>query len=536
MSNHSQPCLLAEQLAYDITPTQRLFQNVHLSIAPTDRIALVGPNGAGKSTLLKILSGQISPTSGSVYSNGTIYYLPQISTLHQQLQTRTVLDVLSTALDEWWTVTHVLESTFNTSIDLTLPIATLSGGELTKLFLAMGLAQQPNVLLLDEPTNHMDYLALEELRQFLVSFNGAFVIVSHKPFFLDQVVHTTWELSSSGLTVYGGNFSLYREQKQRDREAQLRSHEVARKELKRAKTAALQEQKRVAQSRKTGQQSVLRGKVDKLTAGRLKNSAELTSGKLKQKHEAAIAEATEKMAETKIRTSKAAKIQLEERNLKRRTLVEIQGASLRIDDRWLIQNLQLHLAIGDRLAIAGANGSGKSSLAKAVLRLSDAATLEGGRIQTVAAMNVVYLDQTYALIDRTKTILENMQTVNKNLPYQQIRQQLGHFLFFNQDVYKLASRLSGGELARLAIAMITIAEIDLLILDEPTNNLDVPTVDQLVNAVKDYQGALWVISHDLDFLSHIQITRSFQIKDRSLQPTTYLPRESQSYYRELVGN
>jgi ATPase subunit of ABC transporter with duplicated ATPase domains len=121
------------------------------------------------------------------------------------------------------------------------------------------------------------------------------------------------------------------------------------------------------------------------------------------------------------------------------------------------------------------------------------------------------------------------------LPYQQIRQQLGHFLFFNQDVDKFASALSGGELARLAIAMITIAEVDLLILDEPTNNLDITTVEQLVNAIRDYQGALWVISHDLDFLSRIQIIHSLQIKDQTLQPTTYLPEESRSYYRELVG-
>lgn len=534
MPHYTQPYILAEQLAYDVTATRRLFQSIDISIVPNDRIALVGANGVGKSTLLRILAGQFTPTIGTVQRNGSVFYLPQISTLHQQLKAKTVLDTLTAASDEWWTIANALETTFDTCIDFSLPIATLSGGELTKLFLSIGLAQQPNVLLLDEPTNHMDYFALEELRRFLTSFAGAFVIVSHKPFFLDQVVNATWELSSENLDIYGGDFSMYRQQKQRKLEAKLRSHEAARKEFKRAKASALQEQKRMAQSRKIGQQKVLSGKIDKLKAGELKNGAELTAGKQKQKHEAALAEATQKMTDTKVRTDKAAKIQLEEASQKRRNLIEIQGANLWVEDRLLIQEVQLHLAIGDRLSIAGANGSGKSSLAKAVLGITDSAILKDGEIQITTPLNVVYLDQTYTLIDRTKTILENMQIANANLSYQQIRQQLGHFLFSNQDVYKVASTLSGGELARLAIAMITIANIDLLILDEPTNNLDITTVDQLVDAVNDYQGALWVISHDLDFLSRISITQSLQIKAQSLQTTTYLPVELESYYQEQI--
>jgi ATPase subunit of ABC transporter with duplicated ATPase domains len=544
MPNTPQPYLLADQLAYDVTSTRRLFQGIHISIAPDDRIALVGANGVGKSTLLKILAGEIVPTTGSVRYHGTVYYLPQISTLHQRLKANTVLDTLTAASDEWWIITNVLETTFNTCINLSLPIAALSGGELTKLFLSIGLAQQPNVLLLDEPTNHMDYLALEELRQFLLSFNGAFVIVSHKPFFLDQVVHTTWELSSDGLALYGGNFSMYREQKQTELEARLRSHETARKELKRAKTTAVQEQKRMAQSRRTGEHKVRSGKIDKIAAGGLKNSAENTAGKLKQKHEAAIAEATQKLTATKVRTDKATSIQLEERSQKRRNLIEIQGANLWMENRLLIQDIQLHLAIGDRLSLNGANGSGKSSLVKAVLGMSklevpelevpNAAQLNGGQIQIAASMNVVYLDQTYTLVDRSQTLLENMRAANAALSYQQIRQQLGHFLFFNQDVDKMASTLSGGELARLTIAMITIADIDLLILDEPTNNLDIPTVDQLVNAVNRYQGALWVISHDLDFLSRININQSLKLNAQTLQRTTYLPCKPERYYQEQI--
>jgi ATPase subunit of ABC transporter with duplicated ATPase domains len=462
-----------------------------------------------------------------------IYYLPQISTIRQQIKADTVQNFLFSISDEWWKINDILETQFNTTLDLSLSIASLSGGELTKLFLAVGLSQQPNVLLLDEPTNHMDYLALEELSQFLKQFDGAFVIVSHKPFFLDRVVDTTWELMPNGVRVYGGNFSLYREQKQAELEARLRSHEVAKKELKRTKAAAMQEQQRAAQSRRNGRLQA--DSMPKILAGTLKRKAEVTAGKLKQKHEAAITGAAQKMAETKVRTNKATSIQLEQTSQKHKNLIEIQGANLWVANRLLLENIQFHLVSGERVAISGANGSGKSSLAKAILnRKGTQAYLESGEVLVSPTMNVVYLDQTYELVNRNFTILENMQVANPGLEYQVIRQQLGHFLFFNDDVYKSASVLSGGELARLALAMLGISKIDLLILDEPTNNLDIPTVKQMVEAVNEYHGGLWVISHDLDFLSRIQITDSYCLRDRTLQRTNYLPDKREGYYEELV--
>lgn len=536
-----QPYITAANLTYQLESDKILFQGVNVSIAASDRVALVGPNGVGKSTLLKILAGQLNASAGTVQRLGSIYYLPQISTLGEAIKIHTVLNFVTTLSEQWWQIDNILETTFHTALDWSLPIATLSGGELMKLFLAIGLSQEPNVLLLDEPTNHLDLMALEELRQFLQQFQGAFVIVSHKPFFLDQVVNTTWELSATEVSVYGGNFSLYRQQKQLMLEAQVRSHEVARKELKHAKAAAQREQERAAQSRRNGRLKQLHGGLSRSAAGTLKRKAEATAGKLKTKHAAAIAEATQTVADTKIKTQKTASIQLEEHYQKRKNLIEIQGADLWLADNAaptgqpLIKNLQLHIVWGDRIALAGANGTGKSSLAKAILQqTSSQAYLAGGECLVSSTMNVVYLDQAYELVKRDRTILENMQTANSHLDYQLIRQQLGHFLFFNDEVYKPASVLSGGELTRLAIAMITVSEIDLLILDEPTNNLDVTTVEQIVEAVNTYEGALWVISHDLDFLSCIRIDRTFKIVDCTLQRTTYLPSEQEQYYRELL--
>ncbi|MDJ0676802.1 MAG: ATP-binding cassette domain-containing protein [Calothrix sp. MO_167.B42] len=160
---HKKSILLAENLGYEISVDRTLFAKVHLSIEDHHRIALVGRNGVGKSTLLKILAGQISPTTGSVTRNGIIYYLPQISTIQESIKADTVFNFLNSICDEWWKIEDILETKFSTSLDLSLQLNNLSGGELTKLFLAIGLSQEPNLLLLDEPTNHMDLLSLESL-------------------------------------------------------------------------------------------------------------------------------------------------------------------------------------------------------------------------------------------------------------------------------------------------------------------------------------------------------------------------------------
>jgi ATPase subunit of ABC transporter with duplicated ATPase domains len=524
--------LIAENLAYELSYARTLFEKVLVSIEADNRIALVGSNGVGKSTLLKILSGQTNPSSGSVWRNCGVYYLPQISTIRQEINADTVLNYLISLSDEWWQIEEILQTQFQTNIDLSLPLANLSGGELTKLFLAIGLSQQPNLLLLDEPTNHMDLQALENLREFLLNFSGAYVIVSHKPFFLDQVTDITWELTPNGVKIYGGNYSHYRQQKEIQLEAALRSHELARKELKRTQTTAMQEQQRAAQVQRNARTQLLNGSIDRKVAASLKSQAETSAGTAKKKHEAAVIKATQKLAETKVKTTKVTSIHLEERNLKRRNLIDIQGANLWLSERLLIENLQLRVSSGDRISIVGANGSGKSTLAKAIL--GQTGSLESGEASISPTMKAVYLDQTYQLVNRQQSILENMQAANPNLSYQLLRQQLGHFLFKYDDVHKSASVLSGGELARLAIAIISISEIDLLILDEPTNNLDIETVEQMVTGINEYQGALWVISHDIDFLSRINITQSFQLKNQTLQMTTYLPSATEEYYQEIL--
>jgi ATPase subunit of ABC transporter with duplicated ATPase domains len=527
--------LVAENLAYQLSVEKTLFNKVNLSVETGQRIALVGRNGIGKSTLFKILAGEIIPTHGCVSCHGVISYLPQISTIKPQITADTGLNFLMSVCDEWWEIAEILQSQFQTHLDLSLPIANLSGGELTKLLLAIAWAQSPDLLLLDEPTNHIDLAALESLRQFLVNFPGAYIIVSHKPFFLDQVTQVTWELTPTGIKVYGGNFSSYRQQQEIELAAAMRSHEIAKKQLKRVQTTAMQEQQRAAQAHRSGRAQFLKGSVDKISAGVMKTKAEKSSGNAKKKHDVSVAKAQQKVVDTKVKTTKISSIELEQTSHKRCNLIHIQGANLWVSERLLIQNIQLHISSGDRLTIVGANGSGKSTLAKAILgRETPSIILTSGEVMVAPGIKAVYLDQTYELVNRQQTILENMQAANPSLSYQQLRQQLGHFLFKYDDVHKSASVLSGGELARLAISMISISEIDLLILDEPTNNLDIETVTQMITGINEYQGALWVISHDIDFLRRININQSYKLKQQIWQMSTYLPSTPEQYYQELV--
>ncbi len=528
--------LSAQELSYGFDPTTPLFKSINLSLQAGSRVALVGRNGSGKSTLMKLLAGHLQPARGSISRYGSMAYVPQVSTVPQTRPTETILEMLSTASDEWWCIDEFLRTQLHTQLELSLPTASLSGGELTKLLLAIALAPASDILLLDEPTNHLDLLALDHLRTCLEQFQGALVLVSHKPHFLDQVASTTWELTPQGLNEYGGNYTFYREQKQAYQRAAERSHEVARKALNRAQATAQAEQKRAAQSQRSGEQKAAGGSMGKMAKHYFANRASSTAGQGAKRNQAAVDQAAQQVAQTKVRTTKATTIHLAETSQKRRTLLEIRDGHLRVGESLLVQDIQLQVVAGDRMAIAGANGSGKSSLVKAIFTTveTESIRLEAADLRLAAPLKVVYLDQTYGLIDRRHSVLGNMQATNPALPYQHLRQQLGHFLFFDQAVDKPASALSGGELARLALAMISIAAIDLLILDEPTNNLDIETVETMIGAINDYRGALWVISHDLDFLSQIEIDRAFQLKHQTLQLMNALPQVTEAYCQELL--
>ena len=531
--------LSSDNISYKLSSGRTLFQGINIGVNDGDRIALVGPNGIGKSTLLKILSNQLIPTLGNFNCNCNIYYLPQISTILQNNKEDTIYEYLSSLLDEWWEITNILEIQLGTSLELSVPIKDLSGGEITKLFLAIGIYKQANLLLLDEPTNHLDFLSLEFLVQFLNDFNGSYVIVSHKPFFLDKVVNTIWELTSNGINIYGGNFSFYKKQKEIELQNALRTRELAKKELERARESAVREEKRAARSQREGKITASKGGMGKGERKGFASLASASAGSASKKHSASVDKAMEKLETSKVKIKKVTNIILNTTsNKKGKNLIDIEAANLKIGEVIFLNDINFHVSLGDRISISGANGSGKSSLIRAILSSLNGEqsnfVIEEGKMYISPNMNVVYLDQKYSLIDKEKTILENMHQANKELDYELLRQQLGNFLFKNDEVNKKASVLSGGELARLSLAIISISEIDLLILDEPTNNLDIETVEQIVDVLEEYEGAILVVSHDLEFLSKINIKKSFIIKEKRLLITKHLPKEMDDYYQELL--
>jgi len=205
------------------------------------------------------------------------------------------------------------------------------------------------------------------------------------------------------------------------------------------------------------------------------------------------------------------------------------------EGRVLVENAEITILYGDRIVITGRNGVGKTMFVKALLDESTDLKTEG-EAYLAQESNIVYLSQKYEIVDINLTLVENMQSVNKDLSYEQIRKLLGNFLFFNQeDINKKASVLSGGEVARLAFAMITAKPIDLLVLDEPTNNLDIDTVDSIVDALEDFLGAIIVISHNIEFLSKIGIEHAYVINDRKLKRLRTLPKDEEEFYKEIMS-
>lgn len=528
--------LNAQNIGFEVE-NHSILEGVSVSLGSKERVGLVGPNGSGKSSLMKIMAGLVQPTSGEVIRSGQSYYVPQLD-LPLFKSDMSILEYLSSIHDEWWDITDLLERKFGIhDINIEQTLATLSGGELIKLHLAIALTLNPEVLFLDEPTNHLDLPSIEMLIEFLYEYEGSFVVVSHDPFFLDQVTNTTWEIEDKKANRFGGNYSDYREQKAAILEGRARQHEAAKKELDKTKKAIQREQERAGKSRRTGK--ALKGdrSMSAVEKGFFKNKASATAGRNKAKLDESAEDAKEKIQATKATHRRKAHVALEtESGSRGRTLARTNKFKVELQDgRTLVENAEMTISYGDRIVLTGRNGAGKTMFVKALLGESASLKAEG-ESYLAPDSKVVYLSQKYEIVDPDLSLVENMQKTNRDLSYEQIRKLLGNFLFFNQeDINKKASVLSGGEVARLAFAMITAGPVDLLVLDEPTNNLDIDTVDSIVNALEDFPGAIITISHNIDFLSRIGVEQAYVINDRKLKRLGTIPENEEEFYDELMS-
>lgn len=517
----SQPAETAFQikvsaLSFTYPGSEPVLSNLNFSLS-CGRVGLVGPNGVGKSTLIQLLAGALNPTLGRVYVSHSVAVLEQQRPLLPDEEKQTCAEFLSDLWDSSVVSAKVREALLK-SVSLDSQLSTLSGGQWTRVRLLKLLCTQPGLLILDEPTNNLDQSGRQFLKQFIQDYQKPLIVISHDRELLD-CVDQIWELSSRGLSVYGGRFSFYQEQRAAERSLHQAKLERARKDRKKQER---EYQEKIATQEKrmrTGKKEADRGGMPKIILGMMKRQAQETHGRVHsheyQRLELAKAEFAHLYEQTKVQGSLGFDLpetsvqegrlvlQLEEFNLKYANAPHFLWPS----------SISLMLRGPRRYALAGANGCGKTSLVKALLgRLSTDHERAGSLF--LADLPWAYLDQNYEVLDSQRNVLENvMETSRYDL--KDTRNQLARFQFNEASARKLICNLSGGEKLRAALAKILLARPapQFLILDEPTNNLDLDSLQFLEDALKEFSGALLVISHDAVFLKNIEIEEVYVLQN-----------------------
>jgi ATPase subunit of ABC transporter with duplicated ATPase domains len=527
--------LILQNISYTHPNKNLLFEHINLTVNRRDKIALIGNNGSGKSTLLKIIAKELQPLDGQINVISAPYYIPQIFgqynhfTIGQALKVEDKLNALQeilngnvteenyTLLEEDWTIDERCNEALKywqlTDLELSQKMETLSGGEKTKVFLAGISIHQPELVLLDEPSNHLDSSGRQLLYDFIQSTQSTLVVVSHDRKLLN-FLHTVFELSKRGITVYGGNYNYYLEQKQIESNAlsqDLQSKEKALRKAKEKERETLERQQKL-DSRGKGKQE--KAGIARIMMNTLRNSAENSTSKMKDVHAEKIDGIFQELQ--KLRSTlpdiDRMKFGFDNSTLhKGKILFKATDINYSYNSHLLWnENLTFQITSGERLALKGLNGSGKTTLIKLIL----------GKLETQkgtiyrADSKSVYIDQDYSLIDNKLNVYEQAQKFNTSaLQEHEIKIRLNRFLFIKDDWDKFCSSLSGGEKMRLILCCLTISNQspDIIVLDEPTNNLDIPNIEILTAAINEYQGTLIVVSHDETFLEQAKIDQIIQL-------------------------
>ncbi|KAA2240351.1 ABC-F family ATP-binding cassette domain-containing protein [Chitinophaga agrisoli] len=521
--------LLLQGVAYTHPNKDLLFSDIQLTVNRQDKIALIGNNGAGKSTLLRIMAGELAPGSGLIKADITPYYVPQLFgqfngyTVAQALRVADkiqalkeileghVTDANMTLLDDDWGIEERCQEAFVhwqlEGVALTQPVSALSGGQKTKVFLAGILIHRPEMVLLDEPSNHLDAASREILYNYIQFTTNTLVVVSHDRTLLNLLT-TVYELSKRGVTVYGGNYDFYAEQKLIASDAlnqDLKSKEKAlRKAKETEREAAERQQKLDARGKKKQEKAGL----PTISMNTFRNNAEKSTARMKGVHAEKVDTIWQELNQLRKELPDMDKMKMGFDNSslhKGKILVTAKEINFGYNDALLWQQpLSFQITSGDRIAIKGRNGAGKTTLIRMILGelQPGAGTLER------AAVRSIYIDQDYSLINNQLSVYEQAQQYNSGaLQEHEIKTRLNRFLFTKEYWDKPCSALSGGEKMRLMLCVLTIGNQapDMIIFDEPTNNLDIQNIEILTAAVNEYEGTLLVISHDAYFLKEIGV-------------------------------
>ncbi|MFG2574844.1 ABC-F family ATP-binding cassette domain-containing protein [Streptomyces sp. NPDC048481] len=531
--SHSITCTSLDFAWPDGTP---VFEGLDVAFGP-GRTGLVGVNGSGKSTLLKLIAGELAPADGTVRVAGEIGHLPQNVTLDTSLRVDAALGIAArraalhaieagdvseehfeTVGDDWDVEERALATLGELGlghVGLDRTVGEVSGGESVLLRLAALLLRRPDVLLLDEPTNNLDLYARRRLYAAVEAWPGVLVVVSHDRELLDLVDQIA-DLRSGEVTWYGGNFSAYEEALATEQDAAERMVRVAEADLRRQKRELADAQVKLARRRRYGQKMYEQKREPKIVMGARKRAAQESAGKHRIMHE-------EKLAEARERLDDAAEAVRDDDEIR----VDLPHTAVP-PGREVLTLMDLRLAYGarvrggfdlrgpERIALVGRNGAGKTTLLRTI-----AGELAPEAGEAHARVPLRFLPQRLDVLDGELTVAENVARFAPGATNNRVRARLARFLFRGARADQKAATLSGGERFRATLAALMLAEPapQLLMLDEPTNNLDMASVRQLTTALESYEGALIVASHDLPFLESVGITR-WLLLDGELRETT----------------
>lgn len=528
--------LILQNITYIHPDRDLLFADINLSINKQDKIALVGNNGTGKSTLLKILAGSLQPTSGIVKTDSRPYYVPQVFgqfnnyTIAQALQIDNKLNAFKEILngnvtdenlalldDDWAIEERCTEALAHWKLDelhLTQKMGTLSGGQKTKVFLAGISIHRPEIVLLDEPSNHLDTPGRNMLHAYITSTTNTLVVVSHDRTLLN-ILNTVYELSKRGIVVYGGNYDFYAEQKTIENDALNQNLKSKEKMLRKAKETERESLERQQKLDARGKQKQEKAGLPTISMKTFKNNAEKSTSRMRGVHAEKVDNISLELNQLRKELTDIDKMKMDFDNSalhKGKVLVTAKDVNIGYNHQLLWkQALSFQIISGERVVIKGANGSGKTTLLKMIL---DELKPRAGTIST-AGVKALYIDQDYSLIDNALNVYQQAQQFNTGaLQEHEIKIRLNRFLFTKAYWDKPCKALSGGEKMRLMLCSLTISNQapDIIVLDEPTNNLDIQNIEILTAAVNEYKGTLLVVSHDEYFLRQINVARSITME------------------------
>jgi ATPase subunit of ABC transporter with duplicated ATPase domains len=504
-----------------------VFTRLGLTVGP-GRHGVVGRNGSGKSTLLRLAAGSLTPSAGTITIDGTLAYLPQDPSSDPGRTVAEVLDISETLaaigrmeagdvraddfelIGDDWDIAERSAAELGRlglgHLELTRTVSSLSGGELVLLSLVTLLLRRPSVLLLDEPTNSLDGEARARLIEVVAAWKGTLVVVSHDRELLNTMDDIA-ELRGGEVRWYGGGYDDYEQAVAVEQAAAERAVRAAESDVRAQKRDLVESQVVIARRRRMGQKAWDEKRMPRIAMGNYKRAAEVAAGKLSGTHENRLAEATSRLdeAETGLRDAREIHVDLPATAVPpRREVLWLEAVrpphgSLEID---------LHVLGPERIGLTGRNGSGKTSLLRTI-------TGELSPLAGTVDVNVPwrYLPQAMDLLRPELTVAENIALIAPEASETDRRSRLARFLFRGRDADQLASTLSGGERLRATLASLLMAEPapQLLLLDEPTNNLDLPSVRHLVEALRSYEGAFIVVSHDERFLDDLELTKRIEV-------------------------